>query len=192
LDIDMPELSGLELATLLRDKVYIVFITGHSNYGAAAFEYDAVDFIVKPVTYERFLKAIQKVKDRISVSGKSNSADDHTFYITDVLSKKLICLRYDEVDFMESSLNYVKIFTAKQYMVHSSLKEMENSLPQPQFIRIHKSYIINSDRIESVNANMVKTKGGAVISVGESFKKSFFDELNKKFLKKKGDGATRM
>jgi two-component system LytT family response regulator len=128
-DIDMAQLSGIEVATLIGNKTSVVFTTAFPKYAVEAFEKDASDYILKPITYERFLKCINKITARIG-SKKENDF----FYIQCESKGKIIKLNYDDIIFVEALKNYVSIHTAdNKHLTYLTLKEMEGSLPPNRF-----------------------------------------------------------
>ena len=154
LDIEMPGISGIELVKGLGDKrPLIIFISAKKDYAATAFDLNVVDFIAKPVTPDRFLMAINKAKEIYNLSnlfiGKNN--DDFVFIRDSGLIRRI---RLDDINHLEAQGDYVKIFMGdKTYSVHSSLKSIEDKLPVKNFIRVHRSFIINIAKIDTIEGN---------------------------------------
>lgn len=191
LKIAMKELSGLELAELLRNKVHIVFTSGHSDYFAKTFDLNAVDYMSKPVTYThtKHLKASEMAEQKEPAPQQEKESNAY-FFIQDTLKRKILRVRYLEIDYIEASLNYVLIECSKQtVMTYSGIKEMEEFLPPETFLRIHKSFIINLEKIVSVVGNIVRMENGNTVPLGKSYRKVFFDQINSKMFKKKCSGS---
>lgn len=182
----MDALSGLKLALLIQHKTLVVFTAKNERDAVSAFETGALDYMVKPLNYDRFLISAQKILTQIQQQRAVNVQTEKFFFVNDVIKKKLIRLRFDDIDYIESSHNYIKLYTGtKEHLAYSSLKELESFLPSGVFMRVHKSYIINRDKIESIDGNMIRMDNGAAILIGESFRKDFFNKLCSKLLKKK-------
>ncbi|MBS1663083.1 MAG: response regulator transcription factor [Bacteroidetes bacterium] len=188
IDVDMPQLSGLDLAELLQDKTSIAFVTAYDKYAIRAFEQNAVDYMLKPIQYERFLKCINRLnsnKARAGQEEKSGGRRDH-FFIQYEMKGKIVKLDYDDVIFIEGMKNYVVIHTQTgQYITYITMKEMEENLPPTQFMRIHKSYIINLDKVVALDGNMVHLKQKHEIIVGVSYKDTFLQNLKDKMIRTK-------
>lgn len=172
LDLNMPELSGLEMLKTLSTPPKVILTTAYSEYALESYEYGVVDYLLKPIKLERFIKAVNKVVEQYS---ESTNRED----ITEDLQSFTIFLKEDQVTyqinlndilFIEAYGNYLKVHTLeKSYVTRDTLHEMEDKLPIEKFMRIHKSYIISLSKIESVSGNRVyinKTE----IPVGEMYK----------------------
>ncbi len=154
LDIEMPGISGIELVKGLGDKrPLIIFISAKKDYAATAFDLNVVDFIAKPVTPDRFLMAINKAKEIYNLSNLfvGNNADDFVFIRDSGLIRRI---KLDDINHLEAQGDYVKIFMGeKTYSVHSSLKSIEDKLPVKNFLRVHRSFIINIAKIDTIEGN---------------------------------------
>ncbi|MNK37394.1 Transcriptional regulatory protein YpdB [compost metagenome] len=154
LDIEMPGISGIELVKGLGEtRPLIIFITAKKDYAAEAFDLNVVDFITKPVTPDRFLMAINKAKEIYNVSNLllDNRQDDFVFIRDAGLIRRL---NLDEINYLEAKGDYVKIYqNEKTYAVRSSLKSIEEKLPGKTFIRVHRSFIVNIGRIDTMEGN---------------------------------------
>jgi DNA-binding LytR/AlgR family response regulator len=162
LDINMPEITGLEFLKSIPDPPYVIITTAYREYAIEGYDLDVVDFLLKPVSFERFLKAINRFcsRTRISSKGSDNSFHNHEnkyIYLQD--GKNIFKLLYSEIIYFEGYGEYVKVIsTGKTYLVRDSLTEFENKLPSESFLRIHKSYIINIDKITGFNSSHVLLK----------------------------------
>ncbi len=176
LDVEMPEMSGLDLMKALDDTPQIIMITSRPNYAVEAFEYKVTDYLVKPVNYARFLKAVNKAESNLKATNVTvENQKDEVFVKAD---NKIIKLKLSEILFVEALSDYVILNTAKRkYIIHSTMKGLEKKLPESDFIRVHRSYIINMNKIEAIEDLSVNMPGKA-IPIGASFKNSFMKRLN--------------
>jgi DNA-binding LytR/AlgR family response regulator len=179
LDIQMPDLTGLELLRTLPAKPYVIFTTAYSEYAVDGFELDAVDYLVKPVAFERFVSAINKVRERMKGPTQKPSQDiapakGHFFVKVDY---KLVKVMYEELRYIEGMREYVAIHTLnRRLIVYQSMKKLAEMLESRQFFRIHKSYIVSLNHIETVYGNVVQI-AGKELPIGKSYKEAFLDRL---------------
>jgi DNA-binding LytR/AlgR family response regulator len=157
LDINMPELSGIQLLKSLSSLPKVVFITAYSEYGAESYDYNAVDYLLKPVKYERFLKAVNKV---ISISANENVKNEviseHDDFILIKSGTQKVKVAVDEILYIEGAGNYMTFFTLnKKIMSLFTMNEIIKILPSDKFIRIHKSYIISIKHINVIEKSRV-------------------------------------
>jgi DNA-binding LytR/AlgR family response regulator len=164
LDINMPEISGIDFLKTLSDPPYVIITTAYREYAIEGYELDVVDFLLKPISFERFLKAINRYCNRTRTSPvKDGNNSDETdekkhIYIQD--GKNTFKLLYDDIIYFEGYGEYVKVITLnKNYLVRDSLAEFEHKLSSDFFVRIHKSYLINIRKILGFNTNNVMLKG---------------------------------
>jgi two-component system, LytTR family, response regulator len=151
LDIEMPGMTGLELTKNLgNSKPIIIFMTAKKEYAAEAFELNVADYIVKPVTSARFIQAIDKVREIIESRNQVVSINpDEFIFIRD--SNIVRRLKLEDIQFAEAMGDYVKIFTSQKfYAIHSSLKQVEERLPSDRFLRVHRSYIVSINKIDTI------------------------------------------
>ncbi|MAN26839.1 MULTISPECIES: LytR/AlgR family response regulator transcription factor [Mesonia] len=155
LDIEMPILSGFDLLDNLKVKPEIIFITGKTQYAFQAFNYQAIDYLQKPVSRERFNQAVEKAIDQYTLKNdKVNPVDENFIFIKSNLKKHRLYL--DKVKYVEAFGDYVKIFTDTEvYTVLSTMKGFAETLPKEQFLRVHKSYIVNLFRIKNYSSKLV-------------------------------------
>jgi len=171
LDIEMPKLSGLALARLMKEKTKIIFSTAYGNYAVEAFEIGAIDYLKKPYSYERFLKAVVKAKDLMA----ANAAQVKVGYIFVQLkeNKKVIKVKINTGDIIriEGMGNYLRIFTIsdRNYVFYGKLSALLTDLPN-EFVRIHKSHIVNMTFVEVIKGSNIILKNGVSLPVGETFK----------------------
>ena len=172
LDIEMPEISGFDLLRNLENKPLVILITGHEEFAAKAFEYNVTDYLVKPDGFARFSKAVQRAHD-LYRQALTPGSDGGSFYVK--VSGSLVKLNQSDILWIEALENYMTINTVKdKYIVHFTMKSLEDKLPSSQFIRVHRSYIVRKDKIESISDDEIRI-GEKSIPVGRTYKK----ELNK-------------
>jgi DNA-binding LytR/AlgR family response regulator len=161
LDIQMPQLSGIELLKSLPAKPVVIFTTAYSEFAADAFDLDAADYLRKPFSFERFSKAIDKAVDYLDTTSQTaaqllqNESKDN--YLTIRANNAHVKVFFHEIIYVEGYQEYVKIFTEKaRYITYERMKNMEALLPSSHFMRVHKSYIVALDRIRSVSGNLIE------------------------------------
>lgn len=173
LDIKMPSLSGLEMLKTLQNPPKVILTTAFSEFGVESYEYGIADYLLKPIAFERFLKAVNKIlmpQNTDLTKGKSEEkAAQEPMFIFFKADKKIHKYYFADILYIEGSGNYVKIHTQndKPLMVLDKLTELQEKLPQKQFLRVHKSFIINVSHIQKIAGNMMMIKDKAVpISAG--------------------------
>ncbi|MDN5286004.1 MAG: yehT 5 [Mucilaginibacter sp.] len=172
LDVDMPELSGFELASLLPPQIAIVYVTAHDDYALQAFETNVYDFLLKPVSFSKFLKSVQKIKG-ILESRLANDTRNNTDYIfiNPGIKGKVIKLYFQEIIYVEGLKNYVIFNMHKgKHVTYLTMKEIEEALSSRYFVRIHKSYIINFSKVQAIEGNMVILPGNLQLPLGGNYK----------------------
>lgn len=182
LDIHMPDFSGFDFIKTLKDPPHIIVTTSDKNFALEAFEYDfIVDYLVKPICLPRFEKAILKV-DHSSVKPKKvelkqeNSAESNDLYVN--IDRRLIKIDIPSIYLVEAKGDYIQVKThAKNYIVHSTLKKIEDKLPESLFIKVHRSYIINIKKIIDIEDNSVLIEKD-VIPVSRSSRPELMRRLN--------------
>ncbi|MCV2487360.1 LytTR family DNA-binding domain-containing protein [Flavobacterium sp. SH_e] len=177
LDIQMPQLTGLQLSKIISKNIKVIFTTAYPDFALEGFELNAVDYLLKPISFERFYQAVSKLNSepKIEISNQNN-LPDFLFIKTDGKNKfQKVFLR--DVLYVESLQNYVCIHTEKQQIItHSSLKNVIESLPENEFIQIHKSYVVSLKHVESTD-NFSVFINGKELPIGATFKDAFFDKI---------------
>ena len=154
LDINMPGLSGISFARSLTSTPLIVFTTAYPEYAVEGFELDATDYMVKPFSFERFLKAVNRALERLHDNSNDSVSSGKVLVRAD---KKLYALPFSEILFLEGQGDYIRICTDQhKLVVHDTIKNFLTSLPEKEFMRIHKSFVINLKRIEYLEGNQVR------------------------------------
>ncbi len=175
LDVEMPGMSGLDMLKNIKSIPQVILITSKKEYAVEAFEYDVVDYIVKPVDYGRFLKAINKVKERVKAQSLESVDSESMFVKTD---KRLFKINTEDILWVEALGDYVNINTVeRKYIVHSTMKSIEAKLPSKHFARAHRSYIVNVDRIKVIEDTILAIEE-KVIPIGQSYRKNLMEKLN--------------
>lgn len=161
LDIQMPQLTGIDFLKSLKTPPKVIFTTAYPNYALEGFELDAVDYLLKPISMERFMKAVNKAVDQINLERKGEEvtmaeAEEQDFIFVKA-DKKLVKVKYDDIIYIEGLKDYVIIRMDEQRVITlQTMKSLESKLPASRFKRIHRSYIIALDRINAVVGNMVE------------------------------------
>lgn len=178
LDIEMPEMSGLELTRNLHDKnLLIIFITSKKDYAVEAFELNVVDYIVKPIMPARFVQAIDKARQILENSHVELRLDDNEFvFIRD--SNIIRRLKVDDILFAEAMGDFVKLHTSSKFFaVHTTLKSVEDRLPVSKFIRVHRSYIVAINKIDTIQDGALVINGKPV-PVADSYRMALNARMN--------------
>jgi DNA-binding LytR/AlgR family response regulator len=153
LDIEMPKISGIDFLKSFKQTPYIVFTTAYSQYAIESFEFDVIDYLVKPITFERFLQAANKSHRLINLK---KGAKDVPFYFFVKVDGKLAKLQSSDILFIEAVQNYINIYTSgDKYMVLMPLKTILSYLPEDEFVQTHKSYIVSKRKINEIEGNLI-------------------------------------
>ncbi|MBC8756804.1 response regulator transcription factor [Kordia sp. YSTF-M3] len=157
LDIEMPVLNGFDLLESLKNPPQVIMVTGKTEYAFKAFSYDVTDFLHKPLTKDRFDKAIARALEKSNYGAKSMEDDDHIFVKSNLKKRKVIL---STIKWIEALGDYVKLVTDdSNIVVLSTMKAFEKQLPENKFLRIHKSYIVNLDKVDRFNSKNVEISG---------------------------------
>lgn len=179
LDIEMPEMSGIEFLKSLKNPPQIIIVSSKERYALEAFEYDVTDYLLKPVVYGRFFKAVDKAFNRYS---KEHFAPEGKNEIFIKKNSALIRLKYDEILWVEALENYVIVNTFNdKFTIHFTMKAIEKKLPTSKFTRVHRSYIVNTSSINVIEDNsiVIPVEGGnKTIPIGKSYKENLMNDLN--------------
>lgn len=155
---------------------HIVFTTAYQNYAVEGFELNSVDYLLKPITYERFYQAIQKVRDRLTIQPAQQTAPvvDYIFIKQD---SRLVRIHFDQIRYVEAEKDFSTVFTTdKKLLAGMHLKMFESMLPPDRFFRVHRSFVVNLSKISSINGNMVEI-GQTEIPIGANFKNELMKKL---------------
>jgi len=186
IDINMPDISGMEFVKSLTNKPYVVFTTAYSEYAVEGFQVEAVDYLLKPITFSNFLKAANKVKNlmELTVNNQKESVKttaNHLFVKSDY---KLIRIELAEIKYIESQHEYIKIHlvNSNPVMTQLSLKSIEELLPPDRFMRVHRSYIVNLAKITVIERNRIVFDEKVYIPVSEQYKDKFQEYIDGNFV----------
>jgi len=175
LDIQMPEITGIDFLRSLKDPPMVIFSTAYQNYAVEGFELNAIDYLLKPFSYDRFVKAVRKAQElAILKEEHSQREDDYIFIKSD---QKLQKVNYNDILFIEALADYVKIHTCdKRYITLQTMKSMEDKLPGRYFKRVHRSFIVSLDKIMTIVGGNVEINGQR-IPIGKNYKDGFYEAL---------------
>ena len=183
LDIQMPEITGITFLKILQKKPLVILTTAYSQYALESYELDVVDYLLKPITFDRFLKAVDKASQRLQtnvapVAPKANQESQQSFvFVKD--GTKLVKINFDDILYVEGLKDYVTIHTPTQKVVSlQRLKALETQLPADRFIRIHHSYIIALKAIDAIHKGEVQI-AGQFIPISDTYRKSFKEFIDK-------------
>lgn len=175
LDVEMPGMTGLELLSSLEESPTVILVSSKSDYALEAFHFDVEDYLLKPPSYARFLKAVKKVRDKLNQDQAIQFKGDFVFVKSDTA---LVKVDIRQVQWIEALADYVAIVTKeKKYVCHSTMKAIEAKLPVDQFVRVHRSYIVRIDQIDAIEDKTVSV-GKKIIPVGGTYRDGMMDRLN--------------
>lgn len=178
LDIQMPQISGVQFLKSLEYRPKVIFTTAYPDYALEGFNLDAVDYLLKPFTFERFLKAVNKAYQQINLQNKGNEVTTDKEYMFVKSGYDTVKVRFDEILYIEGLKDYVKIHTTgKTVIALMSMKQLEDTLPD-NFIRVHRSYIIDFNRISMVQKRKVFIDKVA-IPIGEVYRDAFMERMSR-------------
>lgn len=183
LDIQMPDISGIDFLKTLDKRPLVIFTTAFAEYALEGFELDVADYLLKPFDFSRFLKAVNKLSHRLespvtNTSHGNHSAKKDFIFVKD--GTKLVKVNLEEIQFIKGTREYVTIVTtSNKIMSLQAMKALEEELPE-NFIRVHNSFIVNITSIKSIAKNEIEI-GDEIIPVGITYKKSFFEKIRKFF-----------
>jgi len=183
MDIQMPQITGIEFLKTLKHPPKVIITTAYREFALDGFELDVVDYLLKPITFERFLKSVNKyyqvnLEDFQVVTGKSadKMIDESFIYVKE--NKKVIKVYLSEIKYIEGLSEYVQVYTDRRKIItKTSMSQMEEKLPTETFLRIHKSFIISVNKIDAFTANTIEVQGKE-LPIGRSFKNAVLNMLN--------------
>lgn len=190
LDIQMEGLTGIQFLEVIHQKPYIIMTTAFDSYAIKGYELDVTDYLLKPISFERFIKAVDKVQEKMQAhslvkttsSNESTSAqpsDDYFFVKTEFRLEKI---NFNEILYIEGMGDYLRVVTpTKKIMTLQNFKKMEEVLPENNFFRVHKSYIVALNKIENIEKLRIKI-ADKLVPISDTYKKPFFDFFNKRSL----------
>jgi two-component system LytT family response regulator len=194
LDIQMPELTGLQFLKICGSRCKVVLTTAYPEYALEGYEHDVVDYLLKPIAFDRFLRAVQKAQALFPApvpvapalppapvpSAPLVTSSAEYLFVKGESKNKYLKLNYADILYIQGLKNYVSIHVAGQRVVtYQTLRDLEAQLPQPPFVRVHKSYIISLDHLRMVEGNTLHV-GTESITVGETYREEFFKLIREK------------
>jgi DNA-binding LytR/AlgR family response regulator len=198
LDVHMPKLNGLRFMKMVSEKTKIILTTAYTDYALQGYEYGVIDYLVKPIDYDRFLKAVQKMPiskqliEEAPVATKTTiKLDNDPGYIFVKVEQKgkFMKVNYKDILYVEGLKNYVSIITNEDRIVcYLTVSDMENKLPADRFVRIHKSYIVSIDKVTAIEGNEVVLKKLVRVPMGLTYREHLFNILQDHIYVKKPGG----
>jgi two-component system, LytTR family, response regulator len=188
LDIQMEELTGIQLLNALKQRPFVIFTTAYERYALQGFELDVVDYMLKPISFERFIRGVNKVYERMQIdaevarpdNGKPRAPETSFFFVK--TETRMERIENNDVLYVEGMGDYWRIVTkTRRIMTLMNAKKLEEVLREPQFCRVHKSFFVALDKIESIERNRIKI-GDQYIPVSETYHKAFFDLVERRKL----------
>ncbi len=184
LDIQMPQLNGLEFLKSLNNPPAVIFTTAFSDYAVEGFELNIVDYLLKPISIERFMKAVNKASERISKEQKHSSDDEDSDYFFVKADKKLVKVSFDDILYIEGLKDYVIIKqNTGRIITLQTMKSLEQKLPASIFRRVHRSYIVNTTKIKALDGNSLEVldKGQVkILPIGKNYRDELLKQINQK------------
>lgn len=186
LDIQMPKMTGIEFVKTLREPPMVIFTTAYSEFALQAYELEVLDYLVKPISFERFLKSVNRAKEffelKTKPESKQTATHDYFFVKCDNRYEKIL---YDELLFVKAMENYVVLQTiSTQFISYLTFKSVEEYFPADKFIKVHKSYIVSTDKIDKITTNEIKI-GLHSIPISRNLKEEVMTKIvNDKLLKR--------
>lgn len=184
-DIQMPDLSGIEFTRSLEGEHKIVFTTAYEKYALEGFKLNALDYLLKPFSYEEFLKAAMKAHKMAELqAGAPTTIEANNQFLFLKSEYKIRRINFNDILYIEGLKDYIKVYTtteAKPVLSLNSIKSLEQKLPEGRFMRVHRSYLVNLDKIETIERSRI-VFGKTYIPVSDQFKEKFQEYLDKNFL----------
>lgn len=184
LDIQMPELTGLQFIKIIKDRCLVIFTTAYAEYAVEGFDNNAVDYLLKPISFERFYKAAEKAQFLSSALKETENEEikqapkKETTHIFVKTEYKLVRVNTADIFYVEGMQNYVTIYTANEKIITlQTMKKTEEQLPSSQFVRVHKSFIVAINKINSIERNRIQIADQS-IALGETYRDTFYDAIN--------------
>jgi two-component system, LytTR family, response regulator len=179
LDVQMPELTGIQFLKIIKGKCQVILTTAYPEYALDGYELDVTDYLLKPIAFDRFYKAVQKVTNNKAPAPSTSGGD--TIYVQNTpdfifvkTEHKIQKIYLDDILYIEGLKDYISLFTPSERIITlQNMKKMEEALPAKRFIRVHKSYIISLDKIESIERSRILIKD-KIIPVGDTYRDNFF------------------
>lgn len=182
LDVQMPEMSGIEFMQVLNGRCKVILVTAYKDYAMQGYDHDVIDYLLKPVTFARFYKSTQKL---LELQSRQEETDNDYIFVSADSKGKLLRINIDDIIYMEGQRQYVNFFTrdGKKLLARLTLKELEVRLPAGKFIRVHKSYLIAIRCITMLHYNVVHmAHTSAIIPIGSSYREAFMGRMKDRII----------
>lgn len=177
LDINMPEINGLSLAKIINKQSKVIFTTAYRDYAVDGFDLHATDYLLKPIAFDRFLQAVQKISVPKPSNKTSEEAEKSKNFMFVRADRKMVKINFDNILYIESLSDYVKIYTNQDTIItRETISNLDESLPKKQFLRVHRSYIIAINKIDSYTNEYIEIQKKA-ISISRSYKEAVLQKL---------------
>jgi len=184
-DINMPDLSGMDFVKTLENPPLVVFVTAYSEYALEGFRVDAIDYLLKPISYVDFLKSANKVKSLLETHHqKSDEVKSNKEFLFIKSEYKILRINFDDIKYIEGMSEYIRIHltSSKPVMTLLSMKSIEEQLPSDRFMRVHRSYIVSLEKISVIERSRIIFDGKVYIPVSDQYKSKFQSYIDKNFL----------
>jgi DNA-binding LytR/AlgR family response regulator len=183
LDIQMPELSGIDFIKTIQGKSKVILTTAYSEFALEGYDLYVVDYLLKPIRLPRFLAAVQKATEQLGSTSPLEAGDEYMFVKTESKGK-LLKIDFADIDLVESMKNYMAIHRkGEKILVYTSMKELEERLPKKQFLRVHKSFIIPIANITGIEGNLVRLKNITIdVMIGDNYKAELMEIIRGKMI----------
>ena len=176
LDIEMPKMDGISMLKALSPLPQVILVTSHDEYAVESYEYDVTDFVKKPISTARFLKAVEKANKRFNTDASLFTTKGETIFIKS--DSKLVQINTRKIFWIEALGNYMRVITEDgKYTILSTMKDVANKLPSDEFVRVHRSFIVRLDKIESIEDNYIVINNNQ-INIGKAYKEGLSGKLN--------------
>jgi DNA-binding LytR/AlgR family response regulator len=176
----MPKINGIDFIKSAKTQAKVILISAYPEYAVEAFSLDVLDYLVKPVPFDRFLKSCHKAKEAVGLKNtpraNTETANDHFFIKCDNQIEKVL---YDDLLYVEAMMNYVMLYTSsRKMMIYLTIKRLEEQLPMDMFAKVHKSFIVNINKVNSIEGNILDV-GGKKITVSQNLRDKVLDLILK-------------
>lgn len=175
LDIEMPQINGMEFAKIIPSNCRIIFTTAYDRYAVQGFKVNAVDYLLKPVSYDEFLQAVDRAAKSLAAAAPAKQEPPKKEFLLVKSEYRLLQIRISDITLIEGLKDYIKIFVAgqpKPVLTLMSMKAAEQALPESQFMRVHRSFIVNTSRISIIERNHIIV-GDRAVPVSDSYRQAF-------------------
>lgn len=179
LDIQMSEMSGINVMKIIGPQTKVIFCTAYLEYAVTSYELDAADYLLKPIGFDRFLKAVQKVAATLQVLERQAQVGDY-IYVKGKMRGKFQRVDFSEIDYIRARNNFISIHNGNNQVVsYHTLKQIDGILPPDKFMRIHRSYIVSLDKIAEIDNEVIVLKNKVLLPVSGAYRKSFLKKMRR-------------